>query len=82
MVRGLRISVVIPTHNEHDGLEAVLAVMPTYVDEVLVVDWKSTDGTQDIARRHDVTLLEEPRQGYGRAYHTGVPAATGDVVGV
>ena len=38
MYRGKRISVVIPCHNEQEGIRAVIAQMPPIVDEVLVID--------------------------------------------
>ena len=50
MYRGNRISVVIPCHNEEEGIRAVLAQMPALVDEVVVVDNASTDRTAEVAR--------------------------------
>src|SRR5437867_4308687 len=52
MYRGKRISVVIPCHNEEDGIVAVLAQMPAIVDEVVVVDNCSTDATARVAAEH------------------------------
>lgn len=80
MVRGLRISVVIPCYNEASGIRSVLEGIPDYVDEVIVVDNNSTDGTGDLARSLGARVVAEPRQGYGAAYQAGLPAATGDVV--
>lgn len=80
MYRGLRISLVIPTHNEARGLSQVLASLPKEVDEVIVVDWASTDGTPDVARAHGAKVAHEARRGYGRAYQTGIPLSTGDAV--
>jgi glycosyltransferase involved in cell wall biosynthesis len=80
MLRGLRISVVIPCYNEARGIRAVLGAIPDYVDEVVVVDNNSTDGTGELARALGAQVVHEPRQGYGAAYKAGLPAATGDVV--
>ena len=49
MYRGKRISVVIPCHNEEDGIAAVMAQMPPIIDEVVVVDNNSTDRTAEVA---------------------------------
>ncbi|MGB8988806.1 MAG: glycosyltransferase, partial [Candidatus Sulfotelmatobacter sp.] len=62
----LRVSVVIPTHNEAQSIGRVLADLPAdIVTEVLVVDSNSTDGTPAIASRMGARVLHEPRRGYG-----------------
>jgi glycosyltransferase involved in cell wall biosynthesis len=80
MYRGKRISVVIPCHNEEEGVAAVLAQMPPIVDEVVVVDNASTDGTAAVALAAGARVVREERKGYGRAYKTGFAAARGDVI--
>src|SRR5579864_2330942 len=68
----MRVSVVIPTHNEAQSIGRVLADLPAeLVAEVLVVDSNSTDGTPDIAAKMGARVLHEPRRGYGRACLTG-----------
>lgn len=69
----MRVSVVIPTHNEAQAIGRVLADLPSdLVTEVIVVDSNSTDGTPDVARRMGAKVIEEPRRGYGRACLTGL----------
>jgi glycosyltransferase involved in cell wall biosynthesis len=69
----VRVSVVIPTHNEAQAIVHVLADLPSHlVNEVIVVDSNSTDGTPDLARRMGARVIEEPRRGYGRACLTGL----------
>ena len=80
MYRGKQLSVVIPSHNEATSIAGVIGDVPDAVDEVLVVDWDSDDGTPEMAAERGARVLREPRQGYGQAYLTGVPAASGDVV--
>ncbi len=80
MYRGKRISVVIPCHNEEEGVRAVMAQMPPIVDEVLVVDNASTDRTSEVARSLGARVVYEARKGYGRAYKTGFAAARGDII--
>lgn len=72
----VRVSVVIPTHNEARSIGRVLADLPAgIVTEVLVVDSNSTDGTPEIAVKMGARVLHEPRRGYGRACLTGLAAA-------
>src|SRR5437870_12734899 len=80
MYRGNRISVVIPCHNEEEGIRAVLAQMPAMVDEVVVVDNASTDRTAAVARELGARVVYEARKGYGRAYKTGFASARGDII--
>ena len=78
----MRVSVVIPTHNEAQAIGRVLADLPAHiVTEVVVVDSNSTDGTPEIAAKMGARVLHEPRRGYGRACLTGLAAASSaDVV--
>jgi glycosyltransferase involved in cell wall biosynthesis len=69
----MRVSVVIPTHNEAQSIGLVLADLPAeLVTEVVVVDSNSTDGTPEIAAKMGARVLREPRRGYGRACLTGL----------
>ena len=72
----MRVSVIIPTHNEAQAIERVLADLPSgLATEVIVVDSNSTDGTADIAARMGARVIQEPRRGYGRACLTGLAMA-------
>jgi glycosyltransferase involved in cell wall biosynthesis len=72
----VRVSVVIPTHNEAQSIGRVLADLPSnLVTEVIVVDSNSTDGTPDLARGMGAHIIQEPRRGYGRACLTGLANA-------
>lgn len=72
----VRVSVIIPTHNEALSIGRVLTdIPPRLVTEVIVVDSNSTDGTPDLARDQGARVLSEPRRGYGRACLTGLANA-------
>ena len=72
----VRVSVIIPTHNEAQAIERVLADLPSdVVTETIVVDSNSNDGTPDIAAKMGARVIREPRRGYGRACLTGLAAA-------
>ena len=69
----MRVSVIIPTHNEAQAIGHVLGDLPAnLVTEVIVVDSNSTDGTQELARSMGAQVIQEPRRGYGRACLTGL----------
>ncbi len=78
----LRVSVIIPTHNEAQSIALVLADLPSdLTTEVIVVDSNSSDGTPEIAARMGALVIQEPRRGYGQACLTGMAAANSpDVV--
>ena len=72
----MRVSVIIPTHNEAQAIGRVLADLPSdLVTEVIVVDSNSTDGTPEIAAKAGAHVIREPRRGYGRACLTGLASA-------
>lgn len=69
----MRIAVVIPARDEEAALPLVLRAIPAdLVEEVVVVDNGSTDGTAGAARAGGATLLQEPRPGYGAACLRGI----------
>ena len=78
----MRVSVIIPTHNEAQAIARVLADLPCdLTTEVIVVDSNSNDGTPAIAAKMGARVIHEPRRGYGRACLTGLAAASSpDVV--
>lgn len=72
----MRVSVIIPTHNEAQAIARVLADLPfDLVTEVIVVDSNSDDGTPEIATRMGARVVHEPRRGYGQACLTGIASA-------
>ena len=76
------VSVVVPTLNEAANLPTVLARVPAWVDEVIVVDGLSTDDTVEVALRcrPDVRVVLETTPGKGAALRAGFAAARGDVI--
>lgn len=80
MYKGKSVSVVIPCHNEEEGIQVTLADMPPLVDEVVVVDNNCSDNTAAVARALGARVVTETRKGYGAAYKAGMNAATGDII--
>ena len=67
-----RISVIIPAVDEERSISKVIAEIPDWVDEIIVVDNGSKDKTADEARSAGAKLLNESRPGYGSACLTGI----------
>jgi dolichol-phosphate hexosyltransferase len=80
MYANRRITVVIPCLNEEKGIVKVLTRMPSFVDEVIVVDNNSTDRTAEVARNCGARIIHEKVRGYGRAYKSGLVESQGDIV--
>ena len=80
MYKNLRITVVIPCLNEEEGVRRVLQDLPSFVDEVIVVDNGSTDRTASVAESMGAIVVSELSRGYGRAYKSGFSRATGDII--
>jgi glycosyltransferase involved in cell wall biosynthesis len=80
-----RLSVVVPTYNDHEALEGVLAALAAQAGEasfeVVVVDNGSEAlPTEVCARFPGVRLLAEATPGPGPARNRGAAAARGDIV--
>ena len=75
------IAVVVPAYNEERLIGRTLSSMPEFVDNIIVVNDRSTDKTSEVVRDmagHDkrITLLEhEVNQGVGGAIITGYKKA-------
>ena len=76
------VTVVIPTLNEARNLPHVLPRIPDDVDEVILVDGRSIDGTVRLATElmPSIRIVEEKRPGKGAALMAGFRAARGDII--
>ena len=77
----IRVSAVIPAYNERQRIAAVIEGTKRFVDEVIVVDDGSTDGTGEIARGLGATVMSNQfAKGYIGAIKAGFQEARGDIV--
>jgi len=77
-----RISVVICALNEERNLPSVLKHIPSWVDEVVLIDGHSTDRTIEVAKEayEGIRVLLQAGRGKGQALRQGLKHATGDLV--
>lgn len=66
------IKVIIPAYNEETSIGKVIKDLPTFVNEIIVVNNNSTDATSKIALETGATVLSEPNPGYGNACLKGI----------
>src|SRR5260370_14140270 len=83
---GCAVSLVLPALNEAETLNRVLPELrkalagmgPPF--EIIVVDGGSSDGTQEIVRKHEVRLVSQKLPGFGGAYRAGFEQARGEYI--
>lgn len=76
------VSVIVPAMNEARNLPFVLPLIPAWVDEVILVDGRSTDQTVAVAQSllPDIRVVSQTGRGKGNALRAGFAAATGDII--
>lgn len=77
----MKTTLVILTKNEISGLRVVGPKIPKdTVDEILAVDFKSTDGTREYLSELGFTVIDQVVPGRGEAFRLAVEQATGDAL--
>ena len=66
------IKVIIPAFNEEKSIAKVIAEIPDFVEEIVVVNNNSTDQTVQAASKAGATVLTEKNKGYGYACLKGI----------
>ena len=66
------IKVIIPAYNEAESIGKVIKHLPSYVNEIIVVNNNSSDDTAKNALQAGATILTELNSGYGNACLNGL----------
>ncbi|MEW6088734.1 MAG: glycosyltransferase family 2 protein [bacterium] len=82
MFKNQMLTLVLPAYNEKEAVNDVISghMGLGIIDEVVVVDNNSTDGTGEIALKLGARVVKEQKQGYGHACIRGLKEAGGDLI--
>ncbi len=77
----MKFTLLIPTLNEVDGMKVILPkIRREWVDEILVIDANSTDGSFEYAQSLGFKAVRQKSKGLANAYREAVDIALGDVI--
>jgi glycosyltransferase involved in cell wall biosynthesis len=77
----MKTTLFLPVRNEINGVKLILPrIDRNWVDEVVVVDGNSTDGTYEYFQNYDCKLVRQKSIGVCGAYWECLEVATGDVI--
>lgn len=75
-----RVTLIIPCYNESDSISAVIHDFSPHVDEVLVMDNESEDGSAKLAKEAGAVVHSHRLAGYGDALMQGMDLASGEIL--
>ncbi len=77
----MKVTLFIPTLNEIEGMREIMPrIKRDWVDEIIVVDGNSTDGTFEYATECGYITIRQKSKGAIEAYWEALEIATGDVI--
>jgi len=77
----MKVTLLVPTLNEIDGMKDVMPqVKKEWVDQILIIDGQSTDGTIEYAREQGYEVVVQKKKGMRMAYMEALPHVKGDVI--
>lgn len=77
----MKTTLFVPTLNEIDGMKAIMPrVKKQWVDEILVLDGGSTDGTVEYAKSKGYRVVMQKSKGITNAYREALKIAKGDYI--
>jgi glycosyltransferase involved in cell wall biosynthesis len=80
MKRKVKVSIIIPTKNEAEGILKVLKSVKKYAGEIIVVDGHSNDGTRKIVEGFGAKFYLDHGFGKGDAVRIGLKKSSGDII--
>ena len=75
-----KVSIVIASKNEGEGIQKILNSLRKYSDDIIVVDGHSNDGTREKVERFGARFFLDNKKGRGDALKIGIKNARKDVI--
>ena len=77
----MKVTLLVPTLNEITGMKDIMPkVKRDWVDQILIVDGQSTDGTIEYAKAQGYDVVIQKQKGMRHAYMEALPFVKGDVI--
>jgi len=77
----MKTTLFIPVLNELEGVKVIMPrIHKEWVDEILIVDGDSTDGTREYLEEQGYTVIRQKEKGLIAAYWECIEASKGDVI--
>ncbi len=77
----MKVTLFIPTLNEHEAMQVIMPqIQSSWVDQILIVDGQSTDGTVEYSRKQGYDVHVQKKKGIRHAYIEAWPMIRGDIV--
>ena len=77
----MKVTLFIPTLNEIEGIKEIMPrIQKDWVDEIIIVDGHSTDGTPEYLEAAGYHVIRQKSRGIGGAYFEALEVATGDII--
>lgn len=77
----VKITLFMPVRDEIEGAKIIMPrINKNWVDEILVVDGNSTDGTYEFFEQYGCKMIHQKSVGICGATWEGIEAATGDII--
>ncbi len=77
----MKVTLIGATWNEFEAASVVLPKIDrAVVDEIIIVDGGSTDGTVEFSKSQGYTVFQQTEPGYGAAMKEAVDRASGDII--
>lgn len=77
----MKFTLFVPVRNEVDGVKLIMPrIKKEWVDEIIVVDGDSTDGTREYLEENGYSVIRQKSKGLCGAYWECLEVSTGDII--